>query len=53
MAGLLPLPEFPEGSPSHIGGLQSPMTVTYLFTDTVGHIQFLIHDNTFEFFFRN
>ena len=41
MADIL-LPEFPQGSLAHVGGLQSLMTVTSLFTDMAGNIPFLI-----------
>ena len=35
------LPKFPWGSPGDIGGPQSLMTATSLFTDTAGSIQYL------------
>ena len=41
MADIL-LPEFPQGSLAQVGGLQSLMTVTSLFTDMAGNIPFLI-----------
>ena len=34
-------PESPQVSLAHVGGLQSLMTVTSLFTDTVGNTPFL------------
>ena len=40
MAGIL-LPECPEGSPTHLGGLWSLMTVTSLFTDITGNFPLL------------
>ena len=45
MEGILFLPEFPQDSPAHIGGLQSLMTVTSLFTDMIGNTPFL-NDNS-------
>ena len=41
MTDILFLPEFPQGSPAHIGRLQSVMTVTSMFTDMAGNIPFL------------
>ena len=41
MTDILFLPEFPQGSLSHIGRLQSVMTVTAMFTDMAGNIPFL------------
>ena len=49
MVGVLLLPEFPQGSPTHTGRLQSPMTVTSLMTviplltDMAGNTPFLIY----------
>ena len=43
MAGILFLPVFPQGSPYHVGGLQSLMTVTSLFTNMAGNIPFLMY----------
>ena len=36
--------DFSQGSPAHGGGLESPMTVTFLFTDTqeIFHFSLLI-----------
>ena len=39
--GFFSLPQCPQGSRTHAGGLQSLMTVTSLFTDMPGNIPFL------------
>ena len=41
MAGILFFPEFPQGSPAHIGGLQSFMAVTSMFTVRAENMPFL------------
>jgi len=41
MAGVLLLPEFPQGSLAYIGGLHLLMAVTSLFTDMAGSVPFL------------
>ena len=38
---VFPHPEFPQGSPAHLGGLQSPMTVTSFFMNMAGNIPFI------------
>ena len=38
---ILYFPEFTQGSPAHIGGLQLLMTMTCLLTDTAGNIPLL------------
>lgn len=41
MAGILFLPEFPQGLPADTGELQSLMTVKSLFTEMAGNSPFL------------
>ena len=46
--GIFLQPECPEGSGSQMGGLQSLMTMTPLFTDVAGNIPFLEKNIDFD-----